>query len=110
MTNAQRNFKAALDSGAVQAWVEGKQIQRLCADGHWSDFPDRHCVPNFHIGKWRVKPEPEPLLERWDVVRGRKVIGSFETCEGALGDIAIRHESSNLRIVHMREVREANCP
>jgi hypothetical protein len=107
MTNAQRNFKAALDSGAVQAWAEGKQIQCLQADGHWSDFPDGHCVPNFHIGKWRVKPETRPLRERWEIVTDRYgAVGSYKTLAEAIDDLAARAHQKDIRIVHMREVRE----
>jgi hypothetical protein len=104
--NEQRNFKAALDSGAVQAWAEGKTIE--CGwEGEWFDFTGDH--PRFGSSdfKWRVKPEPEPLLERWWVVRGREVVSGFETREGASGYISTHHEPPSLRIVHMREVRDA---
>jgi hypothetical protein len=103
MTKEQKNLKAALDSGAVQAWADGKQIQYEEYEGKWTDADGRWA--NFTATcKWRVKPEPEPLLERWCVVR----VG----CDPQLGYVSLQEAQAfadkvlGFRIVHMREVRE----
>jgi hypothetical protein len=104
-TKEQQNLEAALESGAVQAFAEGKQIQHNLNGGKWTDYDGNH--PNFTCDcQWRVKPEPEPLLERWYIVCGQDdVVGIFRSLANAEKDVMCRAEK-DIRIVHMREVWE----
>lgn len=54
--------KLLLDTGVLQAWAEGKEIQiKFIPNGQWVDFTGEE--PHFPSTKfeWRVKPEPR----RW---------------------------------------------
>ena len=60
MTDKEQAVKKATDSGAVQAWLCGQDIQwRVAADrnGTWKDF-DRGGSPDFTslTTEWRSRP------------------------------------------------------
>lgn len=49
-------------ASVMQAYAEGKEVQRLSTGGIWTDIPD----PIFDsYDEWRVKPEPTKLREWW---------------------------------------------
>jgi hypothetical protein len=103
MTSEQRDLQAAIDSGAVQAWANGKQIQYEYRSGRWEDFESK--CPNFACdSKWRVKPEPEPPAEEWLVKEeGGGVLHRFNT-ESEAKAFLLKLRNGQYRIVHMREV------
>jgi hypothetical protein len=104
MTSEQRDLQAAIDSGAVQAWANGKQIQYEYRSGRWEDFESK--CPNFACdSKWRVKPELEPPAEEWLVKEeGGGVLHRFNT-ESEAKAFLLKLRNGQYRIVHMREVR-----
>lgn len=68
MTDKEQAVKKATDSGAVQAWLCGQDIQwRVAADrnGTWKDF-DRGGSPDFTslTTEWRSSPVKAPEI-RW---------------------------------------------
>jgi hypothetical protein len=105
MTSEQRDLQAAIDSGAVQAWANGKQIQYEYRSGRWEDYKGK--TPNFFCAcRWRVKPEPEPEppAEEWLVKEeGGGVLHRFNT-ESEAKAFLLKLRNGQYRIVHMREV------
>ena len=64
----QQAMKDAIDSGAVQAWIEGKDMQFSHIDSN--DWIDSNGIemPTFALKwvKWRVKPIPQkPTVADW---------------------------------------------
>ncbi len=62
MRTPQQAMKEAIESGAVQAWIEGKGIQ-FKGHGDWFDFSQ--TVPAFchEVLQWR--PAPTSKLRPW---------------------------------------------
>ena len=73
----QQAMKDAIDSGAVEAWINGEDIQ-CDAEGIWKDYERREgLTPNFqHSGiNWRPT-SPEPTRINWrPVVTGKEPKG-----------------------------------
>ena len=66
MTEKEQAVEAAVDSGAVQAWLCGQDIQwRLKGQTVWKDF-DRGGNPDFTAltTEWRASPIKSPVI-RW---------------------------------------------
>lgn len=57
--------KALLESGVLQAYAEGRDIQLLNVFGGWEDMePDDFLLFSLNADQYRVKPEP---LHDWAV-------------------------------------------
>lgn len=70
MKTAQEAFKAAVGSGAVEAYTKGEPIQwRLDIQEAWKTF-DTGGIPDFFGSniEWRVGPPPVPVV-KWRNVK-----------------------------------------
>ncbi len=73
----QQVLKDAIDSGAVDAWINGEDIQ-CDAGGIWKDYERREgLTPNFQHSEINWKPSPpEPTRINWrPVVTGKEPKG-----------------------------------
>lgn len=76
----------------IQAWIDGKTIQY--DEWNTNKWEDLIGEPNFHLCKWRIKPEPR---EFW--VKEYPNSGfSFFTCK------LTSQPSDDYKIIHLREV------
>jgi hypothetical protein len=62
----QQALADAIESGAVQAWIEGKEIELDCKT-HWRTFAkdDPSDWPHFMGTEHRWRPAPTPKLRPW---------------------------------------------
>lgn len=72
----QQALRDAIDSGAVEAWIKGEDIQFEC-EGEWITNPNDGSWPPFQSSAtiWRPAP-PEPTKINWQpVVTGKEPKG-----------------------------------
>lgn len=65
MRTPQQTMKEAIESGAVQAWIDGKPIEYTGdPTNHWTKFSGEE-PPHFNTPIWHWRPAPEPKLRPW---------------------------------------------
>lgn len=62
----------------LRAIADGKTVQLRrpgMPETAWLDYVPNGCTSPLYVGdrtEWRIKPEPEPLFERWYIVETRE--------------------------------------
>lgn len=71
----QQALKDAMESGAIQAWLDGKEIEyQYLNNGDWKCMTDTlHYLADPRY-QWRPKPEPppEPPVVKWINIKDQK--------------------------------------
>jgi hypothetical protein len=88
----------------ITAFAEGKEIEFRHTSEMWiaiTTEPDFHHAP----ARYRIKPEPPPLIERWALVTkdNHQVVNQWVERSNAERVII---DNPQYRLVHLREVRE----
>lgn len=108
MRTPQQAMKDAIESGAVQAWIDGKPIEYTGdPTNHWTKFRGEE-PPHFNTPIWHWRPAPEPKLRPWKPeevpldawYRGKNGI-AFRIAFADLGESAIAKTVANANGGHV---------
>jgi hypothetical protein len=90
----------------ITAFAEGKEIEvRWLMSERWVANMDGNF--NLPADRYRIKPEPPPLIERWALVtKNNQIFNQWVERSNAERSLLSANPEYGYRLVHLREVQE----